>query len=63
VRNSLINTYAAAVLWILGVVLLLFTLYIGAAVCVALFHPSPQRRNDARHVLRDLLRAIRDWLR
>lgn len=46
-------------MWVLGAVVVAFTLYVGLALVVALFHPDDKRRRIARSALRDLLDLFR----
>jgi hypothetical protein len=60
---SLIVHQASVVVWIVGLPLLLFAVCIGGAVAVALMHPDPVRRREARQVMRDLLGFFIRWTR
>jgi len=53
--ESLVGTAVVAAVWIVGAVVGAFTVFVGLALAVALFHPDAERARRARGVLHDLL--------
>ena len=53
--ESLLGTAVVGAVWIVGAVVGAFTIFVGLALAVALFHPDAERARWARGVLHDLL--------
>jgi hypothetical protein len=57
----MVDGLVSAVPWfasVIAAILAVFTIYIGVALAVTLFHPDPRTRHHAGEILRQLLQAV-----